>query len=63
MWTKLDYIHLNPVRAGIVEKASHYLYSSANNYVNNKGLVEVVLMDNPVVNVHNLNNVFKRTDY
>lgn len=25
MWSKLDYIHLNPVRAGIVEKASHYI--------------------------------------
>jgi len=37
MWSKLDYIHLNPVRAGIVEKASHYSYSSASNYVNNEG--------------------------
>lgn len=27
MWSKLDYIHLNPVRAGLVEKASHsYLF-------------------------------------
>jgi hypothetical protein len=25
MWTKLDYIHLNPVRAGIVEKASPFI--------------------------------------
>lgn len=24
MWSKLDYIHMNPVRAGIVEKASYY---------------------------------------
>ena len=38
MWSKLDYIHLNPVRAGIVEKASHYSYSSASNYVNNEGV-------------------------
>lgn len=29
MWSKLHYIHLNPVRAGIVMKASHYIYSSA----------------------------------
>lgn len=29
LWSKLDYIHLNPVRAGLVEKASHYKYSSA----------------------------------
>ena len=25
MWSKLDYIHLNPVRSGIVEKASYYI--------------------------------------
>ena len=33
MWSKLDYIHLNPVRAGLVVKASDYIYSSASNYV------------------------------
>ncbi len=33
LWSKLDYIHLNPVRAGWVHKASHYIYSSASNYV------------------------------
>jgi hypothetical protein len=36
MWDKLNYIHLNPIRAGIVEKAQHYIYSSASNYVNDK---------------------------
>lgn len=39
MWSKLDYIHLNPVRAGIVEKGSQYIYSSASNYVNDTGLL------------------------
>ena len=29
---KLEYIHLNPVRTGIVENAEDYLYSSARNY-------------------------------
>ena len=28
----LDYIHNNPVEAGIVEKAEDYLYSSARDY-------------------------------
>jgi REP element-mobilizing transposase RayT len=41
LWQKLDYIHLNPVRAGIVAKASDYLYSSASNYVNDTGLLEI----------------------
>jgi REP element-mobilizing transposase RayT len=41
MWSKLDYIHLNPVRAGIVAKASHYIYSSASNYVSDSGLLKI----------------------
>ena len=28
-YQKLDYIHLNPVRAGLVERAEDYVYSSA----------------------------------
>ncbi len=42
---KLAYIHLNPVRAGIVDEASHYLYSSARNYEGIKGLLDVELFD------------------
>lgn len=57
MWSKLDYIHLNPVRAGLVEKASHYIYSSASNYVNDSGLIEIEKADNPIVDVMNLNNL------
>ncbi|MES2431746.1 MAG: transposase [Bacteroidota bacterium] len=40
---KLDYIHNNPVEAGIVEKAEEYLYSSARDYYNGKncGLLEI----------------------
>lgn len=29
---KLNYIHLNPVRAGLVQSAEEYLYSSYRNY-------------------------------
>lgn len=63
LWTKLDYIHLNPVRAGIVKKASQYLYSSACNYVYNKGLIEVFLANNPIVDGHQTNTIFKRHDF
>ncbi len=52
LWSKLDYIHLNPVRSGLVEKASHYLYSSTSNYVHGTGILEVSLADNPVIDVH-----------
>ena len=32
-WTKLKYIHNNPVKSELVEKAEDYKYSSARNYV------------------------------
>ncbi len=52
LWSKLDYIHLNPVRVGIVGSASEYLYSNASNYINGTGILdEVTLADNPVVDV------------
>jgi putative transposase len=41
--TKLNYIHENPVRAGLVAAPSHYLYSSAANYEDKKGLIEIDL--------------------
>ena len=40
---KLDYIHNNPVAAGIVEKPWEYIYSSAKSYFShsNQGLLNV----------------------
>jgi REP element-mobilizing transposase RayT len=42
---KLDYIHLNPVVAGIVKEPEHYLYSSARNYLEMPGLIDVEILD------------------
>ena len=42
---KLDYIHENPVKEGIVQKPEDYLYSSARDYAGMKGLVEIEFMD------------------
>ena len=42
---KLDYIHLNPVKAGIVAHPEHYLYSSASNYQNGTGILNITVMD------------------
>ena len=42
---KLNYIHQNPVKAGIVAKAEDYIYSSATNYCDEKGLLDVSLVD------------------
>ena len=40
---KLEYVHNNPVRVGIVDKAEEYLYSSARDYYYGKrvGLLEI----------------------
>ena len=44
-YQKLEYIHKNPVEAGIVDKAEDYLYSSARDYYGTgKGLLDVVLL-------------------
>jgi len=38
---RLDYIHNNPVEEGIVEHPEDYLYSSARNYSEMHGMIEV----------------------
>ena len=42
--TKINYIHQNPVRAGIVYEAADYVYSSAANYAGKKGLLDVEII-------------------
>ncbi|WP_259069340.1 hypothetical protein HDF24_13980 [Mucilaginibacter sp. X4EP1] len=42
---KLDYIHNNPVEAGIVENPEAYLYSSARDYYGLPGLIDVLLVE------------------
>ena len=41
---KLNYIHLNPVKAGFVQEPHHWKYSSAVNYAGEKGVIEVSLL-------------------
>ncbi len=38
---KLDYLHYNPVEAGFVSKPEDWLYSSAIDYYEGKGLLEI----------------------
>lgn len=43
---KIEYIHNNPVVAGIVDRPEHYLYSSARNYLNRSDvLLKVDVID------------------
>lgn len=42
---KLNYIHNNPVKAGLVFRPEHYPYSSAVDYAGEKGLLEVTIIE------------------
>ena len=43
---KLDYIHNNPVRKGLVDSPAHWRYSSARNYeLNDHSVMEVDILD------------------
>jgi hypothetical protein len=44
------YIHMNPVRAGIVSKASEYIYSSASNYVEKESILDIIVPSIPILN-------------
>ena len=41
---QVNYIHQNPVKAGFVHQAHHWLHSSAGNYYNGDGILQVKLL-------------------
>jgi REP element-mobilizing transposase RayT len=53
---KLDYIHKNPVEEGFVEKEEHYIYSSAKDYLGEKGFIkiEIVLCLSKMLKIKNI---------
>ena len=40
-YQKVNYIHNNPVKEGIVDKEADYIYSSARDFNGSKGLLEL----------------------
>jgi len=38
---KLEYLHMNPVLSGFVDRPETYLYSSARDYAGEKGLLDI----------------------
>ena len=42
---KMNYVHNNPVEAGIVENAEDYIYSSARDYAGIKGLIDIEFLE------------------
>jgi REP element-mobilizing transposase RayT len=45
IYQKLNYIHQNPVDAGIVARPEEYIYSSARNYSQLDSLIDVVVIE------------------
>lgn len=43
IWEKISYVHNNPVEAGLVYKAQDYVYSSASDYADEKGLLNDIV--------------------
>ena len=41
LYQRVEYIHMNPVKAGIVYEPHQYIYSSAIDYAGGKGLLEL----------------------
>jgi putative transposase len=50
-YQKLNYIHMNPVKAMIVDKPEDYLFSSARNYAGRENLLSIVL-ETPCLNTY-----------
>jgi len=48
---RLNYIHNNPVAAGMVEFPEDYMYSSASNYVDEGGILKIVQVSREVKTV------------
>ncbi len=42
MRQKVEYLHNNPLRRGYVDRPEHWRYSSARDYLGQKGLIEVI---------------------
>lgn len=42
IWDKINYIHENPVRAGLVKQQWDWIYSSASNYPDEESVLEVL---------------------
>jgi putative transposase len=45
---KIDYVHNNPIVAGIVSEPDHYLYSSARDYLGINGVLDVEILERPM---------------
>ena len=63
LYTCIKYIHMNPVKAKIVEKESEYKYSSYNDYLNKSGFLNQRILDFLFFKSQNYIEKFKSIQY
>lgn len=51
VWDKINYIHNNPVEAGLVKNAHEWLYSSASNYQGKESVLQVYVLSQPLITI------------
>ncbi len=51
LWDKINYIHKNPVRSGLVNESQHWIYSSASNYYGTESILEIECLSQPLKTV------------
>ena len=49
-WTKINYIHNNPVRAGFVRRQEDWIYSSISNYLDLESKIPEIVHISPLLN-------------
>lgn len=59
----IKYIHMNPVKAGIVSKEEDYFFSSYNDYLNKTGFVQQNILDFIFYSSNNYIQDFKSIEY
>lgn len=63
LYTCIKYIHMNPVKAGIVKKEEDYIYSSYKDYLNKSGFLNQKILKFIFGEAENYLNVFKSIPY
>lgn len=63
LYTSIKYIHMNPVKAKIVEKENEYKYSSYNDYLNKTGFLDQRVLDFLFLKSQNYIEKFKSIPY
>ena len=59
----IKYIHMNPVKAGIVKKEGEYKYSSYNDFFNQTGFINQEILEFVFNSSKNYIDIFKKIEY